>query len=152
MEMYHFVTNWFFQSPPEKVWDELSNFASWPSWWPAWKKLSAQGEETAISVGSCIDGELRGNLPYTLKFQLEITRLQNPSCIAFSSTGGLVGSGSMLFEPKNDGTAVTIHWDVGTSSAFFNLAAKLPAVRKMMEKNHNEVMQEGQRLFRQRLT
>ncbi len=31
MEMYHFVTNWFFQAPIKGVWEELMDLKSWPT-------------------------------------------------------------------------------------------------------------------------
>jgi len=36
--------------------------------------------------------------------------------------------------------AVTYYWDMVTTNPIFNLACKLPFVRKIMEKNLNEVM------------
>jgi hypothetical protein len=33
MEMYHFVTEWFFRVPIEKVWNEIDDWESWSTWW-----------------------------------------------------------------------------------------------------------------------
>jgi hypothetical protein len=79
-------------------------------------------------------------LPYTLHFKLEVTAFQPPNLMEFKSAGDLAATGKLVLEPRNNGTAATYYWDVGTTNPIFNLAGKLPFVRKMIEKNHNEVM------------
>ncbi len=33
MSQYSFVTQWSFQAPLEKVWNEISDMDRWPEWW-----------------------------------------------------------------------------------------------------------------------
>ncbi len=151
MEIYHLVTKWFFQAPMERVWEELMDVKSWPTWWPSWRKATYRGSEPKLQVGSLIDNEVRGNLPYSLFFTLEVTLLQPPQLWEMKSSGDLVGTGKFVLEPRDDGTAVTYYWDVGTSNPLFSLLGKLSFVRAMLEKNHGYVMDEGERGLKQRV-
>ena len=143
MEMYHFVTKWFFNAPIEKVWKEIEDVESWPTWWQDWRKTAIRGPESKAQLGSVVDCAVRGSLPYTLRFSMEITSLEPPTLSECESSGDLAGSGKWVLEAQNDGTAVTYYWDVGTTNPIFNILGKLSFVRAMMEKNHNEVMASG---------
>ena len=151
METYHFVTNWHFQAPIESVWEELVDVKSWPTWWPSWRKARVQGPESKSQLGSTVDNEVRGTLPYSLRFTTEAILLQPPQLLELKSSGDLVGNGKFVLERRDDGTAVTYNWDVGTSNLVFNLLGKLPFVRAMIEKNHDYVMDEGFRGLKQRV-
>lgn len=141
--MYHFVTEWSFHAPIEKIWKEIEDWESWPTWWQDWRKNAIRGPESMAQLGSVVDCALRGSLPYTLRFSVEITALEPPNLSEYDSSGDLAGSGKWVLEAQNDGTVVTCYWDVGTTNPVFNLLGKLPFVRAMMEKNHNEVMARG---------
>jgi carbon monoxide dehydrogenase subunit G len=140
MEMYHFLTKWFFNAPIEKLWKEIEDLDSWPTWSEGFKKVKIRGPELTAQLGTVADAEVKGSLPYTLHFKLEVTTIQPPTLMEFKSAGDLAGTGKWVLEPRDNGTAVTYFWDVGTTNPIFNLAGKLPFVRKMMEKNHDEVM------------
>ena len=140
MEMYHFITNWFFQTPIEGVWEELIELKSWPAWGQYFKRVSIRGRGPAEYIGSVAECEVRGTLPYTLRFSIEVTTFQPFTIIAFTSSGDLVGEGKWILESKAGGTAVTFYWDVGTTNPILNLLAKFPFIRAMMEKNHDDVM------------
>lgn len=151
MQMYHFVTNWFFDAPIERVWDEIVDVPSWPRWWPSYRKATPLSPDAALQVGSRADNEVRGKLPYSLRFTTEVTELEPPYRLALKSSGGLVGTGRFILEERDGGTAVTYYWDVGTANPALNLLARLPFVRAMMEENHDYVMDEGYAGLKQRL-
>ena len=151
MEMYHFVTNWFFQTPIESVWEELIDLKSWPAWWQDFKSVSIRDPEPMAHLCSVADCEVRGALPYTLRFSIQVTTFQPPTIMEFKSSGDLDGGGKWVLESQESGTAVTYYWDVGTTNLIFNLLAKLPFVRAMMEKNHDDVMANGYQALKSRL-
>jgi uncharacterized protein YndB with AHSA1/START domain len=151
MEIYHLITNWYFTAPIESVWEELIDAKSWPSWWPCWRKLKFHGSESKLRLGTIAYNEVKGQLPYSLRFSNEVTLIQEPYLIENKSSGDLVGKGKTVLEQRDDGTVVTIYWDVATSNPIFNLLGKLPFVRAMIEKNHDYVMDDGFRGLKQRL-
>jgi uncharacterized protein YndB with AHSA1/START domain len=150
MGLYHFVTNWFFHAPIERVWEEIVDTPSWPSWWPSWKKAASHGSALP-QLGAVVDHEVRGGLPYSLRFRTVVTVFQPPRRLDITSSGDLVGTGTFVLEPRDSGTAVTYYWDVGTSNPLLNLLGTLPFARAMMEKNHDFVMDEGYRGLKPRV-
>ena len=151
MEVYHFVTKWFFQAAPERVWEEAANMESYPSWWKDLRKAEIRGSEPALQSGSIVDCEVRGALPYSLRFTVEVTTYQPPDLMVIKSSGDLVGEGRWTLEARDDGTASTFYWDVGTTNRVLNLLGKLPFLRKMLEKNHDDVMAKGYEIVRARI-
>lgn len=151
METYHFVTNWHFHAPIERVWDEIVHVSAWPTWWPSWRKAQHRSGESKPQLGSIMDHEVKGTLPYSLRFTTEVVLFQPPQLMETKSSGELVGNGKFVLEQRDDGTAVTYYWDVATTNPVFNLLGKLSFVRAMIEKNHDYVMDEGYRALKQRV-
>lgn len=151
MQMYHFVTEWLFDFPIKAVWQELGDFRSFPEWWSDWKKLELRGDESEPQVGSIFDCEVKGSLPYTLRYSLEIMVSNPPYLNEHLASGGLVGSGKWVLTEQDGGTQVEHYWHVGTSNPVLNAFGTIPYVRKMMEKNHTEVMERGYQGLKARL-
>jgi uncharacterized protein YndB with AHSA1/START domain len=147
----HFVTNWFFRAPVERVWEEIVDIPSWPSWWASWRKAAFHGSASPLQLGSVIDHEVRGDLPYSLRFRTVVTRFEPPQLLEIESSGDMVGTGRLVLEPRDHGTAVTYNWDVGLSNPLLNLLGKLSFTRAMLEKNHDYVMDEGYRGLKKRV-
>ena len=72
MQVYHFVTNWFFDAPIEQVWNEIVDAQSWPHWWPSYRKVTPLTPGSTLQVGSRAASEVRGKLPYSLRFIVEV--------------------------------------------------------------------------------
>ena len=151
MQVYHFVTNWFFDAPIEQVWNEIVDAQSWPHWWPSYRKVTPLTPGSTLQVGSRAASEVRGKLPYSLRFTVEVTELEAPHLLALNSSGALVGKGRFVLEERDGGTALTYYWDVGTSNPLLNLLARLPFFRAMIEDNHDYIMDEGYAGLKQRL-
>ena len=151
MEPYHFVTKWFFLAPIERVWAEIVDIPSWPSWWAGWKKAAFHGSVPPLQLGSVIDHEVRGALPYCVCFRAVVTLFQPPHLLEITSSGDLVGTGRLELKPQDQGTAVTYSWDVGLPHPLLNLLGKLPFTRALLEKNHDSVMDEGYRGLKKRI-
>ena len=104
-----------------------------------------------MQLGTIAYNEVKGQLPYSLRFSNEVTLVQEPYLMENKSSGDLVGKGKTVLEQQDDGTVVTIYWDVATSNPVFNFLGRLPFVRAMIEKNHDYVMDDGFRGLKQRL-
>lgn len=151
METYHLVTNWHFNAPIERVWEDLVQVGEWPTWWSCWRKAQYRGGEAQSKVGSIIDNEVKGTLPYSLRFTTEVTLIQAPHLLETKSTGDTVGSGKIVLEEAEGGTDVTYYWDVATANPVFNVMGKFSFVRKMIEQNHEFVMEAGYRGLKSRV-
>lgn len=151
MEMYHFVTKWVFTTRIDRVWEEVKNLEAYPTWWSSLKRVKIKGAERELRLGSVVDCEVKGGLPYTLKFNIEVTRYEPPRIIEIRSSGGLVGKGKWVLELQDGKTVSTFNWDVGTTSWILNLIARFPLVKIMLKKNHDHVMSEGYNVFKSKL-
>lgn len=151
MKIFNFVTEWFFQAPIEKVWEQIADVKSYPTKWPTWKSAVLRGSECELQLGSVVDYVGRGPVPYSARFAFEITAFQPPTLMAYESSGDLVGQGRWVLQPHDSGTLVASYWDVGTSIVFFDFLARLPFVRPIMRKHHDYVMAQGYRGFKAEL-
>lgn len=151
MEKYYFFTNWFLLAPKEKVWEEITDVQSWPKWWHEFKKVTVSEPDSKLKVGSIADCEVKGGMPYTLHFKMTVIELQPPSLIQFNVQGDLEGDYRWVMEPQAGGTVVTAYWDCGTPKPIMNLLGKLPFVKGLMERNHENLMVSGYRVLKSRL-
>ena len=151
MHMYHFVTEWFFDAPVEEVWEVLSDFQSLPQWWPDYKKLEPQDPHRTAEVGAVYDVVVKGSLPYSLRFSLEITKLDPPFLNEHRAAGGLVGTGKWTLVPRDGGTEVKHFWDVGTTNPLLNFFARFSFAERMLAENHTAVMARGYEGLKARL-
>lgn len=151
METYHFVTKWFFQTPMERVWEEIIDVEAYPKWWVSFKKSKIRGTERKAQLGSVIDCEVKGSALYTMRFSLETTTFQPPKLMGLKSSGDLVGGGKWVLERQDNGTAVTFYWDVGVTNPIMNILGKLPFVKAWMQNNHDKVMANGYQVLKSKL-
>jgi uncharacterized protein YndB with AHSA1/START domain len=149
--MYHFVTNWFFNAPIERVWKEIEDPKTWSIWLQDFKKITPRPLESMQQVGNTVDVEYKGNLPYTFRFALEVTKAKPLALIELKATGDLIGTGKWVLESRNPGTAVTYYWDVGVTNPIFNLLIRLPFVKAITESNHNATMDRAFQALKSRL-
>ena len=151
MEMYHFVTKWFFQAPIERVWEEIIDVEAYPKWWTSFKKSKIRGTERKAQLGSVIDCEVKGSALYTMRISLETTTFQPPNLMGLKSAGDLVGGGKWVLERQDNGTATTFYWDVGVTNPIMNILGKVPFVKSWMENNHDKLMSNGYQILKTRL-
>lgn len=140
MVKYNFESKWHFKVPVERVQEELENLSNWSTWSTGIRSVKNRDKDIKLGKGSLVDIEVKGPLPFTLKFMLEVTEYRPPTSIAFISRGNLIGGGWLVLAPSNDGTNVTFHWHVAMQNPVFNFLAKLRPFKALMEKNHNWVM------------
>ncbi len=140
MAQYEFLTTWCLGAPIEAVFDVLNDSEGYPRWWKG-----VQGVEILEPGDHATGGELahftwRSVLPYSLGFDLRVTRVQRPHLIEARAFGELEGVGTWrLYEGQ--GTAVVYDWRVRTTKRWMNLFG--PIARPAFSWNHNVVMRQG---------
>lgn len=140
-EQYHFKTEWHFRAPLERVWTVVLDIENYPPWWKNFRRVRlVRGD--GKSVGSIIMCEVRGSLPYSLNYRLEVLEATRLTHILLRSTGDLVGTGRWEFsEPTPEESLAVYHWDVATTNPILNLVA--PLARGALARNHERVMANG---------
>ena len=140
-EQYHFVTRWRFHAALPTVWSVVLDIERYPGWWKNFRSVKlVRGD--GKSVGSVIDCEVRGSLPYSLKYSLEVIEAEQYRSILLRSSGDLVGTGRWVFsEPEPRVAAADYFWDVATTNRILNFVA--PFARRVLARNHEQVMANG---------
>jgi len=87
-------------------------------------------------------------LPYTVRFDIETTRVERPLLLEGRARGELEGTGRWRFA-ASDLTVVTYEWNVQTTRPWMNLLA--PVGRPVFVWSHNAVMRRGATCIARRL-
>ena len=148
-EAYHFLTDWRFRAPLKTVWSVVLDIERYPGWWKNFRRVRiVRGD--GKSVGSVIECTVRGSLPYSLTYALEVVEADEFRHIVLRSTGDLVGTGRWEFMEREPGVVNALyHWDVATTNPVLNLVA--PLARAALSRNHERVMANGYAALRPRI-
>jgi hypothetical protein len=106
---YHFITHWRVAGTVAEVSDILADAPGLARWWPSVYldvKVLAPGDGTG--VGKKVSLFTKGWLPYTLRWQFQVTRI-NPQGFELEATGDFVGRG--IWTLTQDGPDVLVEYD-----------------------------------------
>jgi uncharacterized protein YndB with AHSA1/START domain len=140
MASYSLLTTWILDAPCDTVWDAIYEIESWPGWWRGVKEVEKLEPGDDDGVGALYRHEWRSVIPYPVRFETRITRVERPHMIEGDAYGELAGTGRWRFFAGRE-TAVTYEWNVQTTRAWMNLVA--PVARPVFRWNHNAVMHNG---------
>ena len=151
MAMTHFslVTDWHFEAPIERVWDLIEKTEDWPLWWRAVKRVERIREGGSDGLGAVRRITWATALPYTLTFDVEITRVERPTCLEGRAFGELDGTGIWNLHDEPEGTHVRYCWRVEVTKPWMRRFA--PLLARVFEWNHHKVMAWGLEGARKRL-
>ena len=140
MASYSFLTTWIVDAPREEVWDAIYEIERWPSWWRGVRKVEKLEHGGDDGIGALYRHEWRSVVPYPVRFETRITRIELPHLIEADADGELAGTGRWRFFGGRE-TAVTYEWNVRTTRPWMNVLA--PVARPIFRWNHNVVMHQG---------
>jgi uncharacterized protein YndB with AHSA1/START domain len=141
MATYSFLTTWCVAAPIEPVWDLISSSERYPEWWKGVRKVSELEPGGVNGVGTLSRLEWRSKLPYSLEFDMRITRSEPPYLLEGHASGELEGVGVWRLFDSPLGTALVYSWDVSTTRRWMNRIA--PLARPAFAWNHDYVMRQG---------
>jgi hypothetical protein len=148
---YKFRNTASFKTTSEAIWHEIIDVLSYPLWWPNVKRAAILGGEQQLQTGSEIYYEIRGFLPYTLKYVVEVIEIQPYASISLNSYGDLVGRGRFRLKKKEDKIEATFHWNVSLGNLFLSFISLIPLFRNLLEKNHDYVMVNALNALKERI-
>lgn len=142
MAHYEFLTTWGIEAPIERVFDVLVASTRYPTWWKGVTSVEI------VAPGDGIQGEVdrftwRSVLPYSLAFDMQVTRVVRPFLIEGRASGELEGIGTWHLSEGRDATVVVYEWQVRTTRRWMNLLG--PLARPAFAWNHDLVMRQGGR-------
>ncbi len=147
---YAFVTRWSFEAPIDAVWNEIHHPLDWPKWWKGVLSVEQLAPGDADGLHSRYRFAMRSRLPYALRFDTEMTRVERPHVMQATSSGELVGTGLWTLTRSATGTDVRYDWNVEATKAWMRTFA--PVARPIFAWNHDVIMRWGFEGLRRRLT
>ncbi|MGI9100628.1 MAG: SRPBCC family protein [Solirubrobacteraceae bacterium] len=149
MAAYSFLTTWCVDAPIEPVWGLISESERYPEWWKSVRSVTELEPGGEHGVGALSRFEWRSKLPYSLEFDMRVTRSEPPHLLEGHASGELEGVGIWRLYGGAAGTAVVYSWDVSTTRRWMNRLA--PLARPAFAWNHDHVMRQGARGLATRL-
>ena len=146
---FELVSEWRFATPIERIWAELSTPDAWPSWWRAVKKVELIAEGDRDGVGAVRRFTWGTALPYTLSFDMTVTRVEPMAALEGRAKGELDGTGLWTLRRDGEGTYVRYDWQIDVTKPW--QVALAPVLRPMFAWNHNVVMGWGYEDLKTRL-
>ncbi|HEV2060654.1 MAG TPA: SRPBCC family protein [Solirubrobacteraceae bacterium] len=141
MAPYSFLTTWCVDAPIGDVWDVISASDRYPEWWKGVKKVVELEPGGEHGIGALSRLTWRSKLPYSLEFDMRVTRSQPPYLLEAHARGELVGVGVWRLYEGAAGTALVYSWEVCTSRGWMNRLAWVG--RAAFAWNHDYVMRQG---------
>jgi uncharacterized protein YndB with AHSA1/START domain len=138
---YRFVTDWRVEAPAERVWDAIHDSERWPEWWRGVLAVERLGSAARDDAGEARRYTFRGRLPYTLTFDMRVTRSEPHSLLEGRASGELEGTGTWTFSESPDGCDVRYVWDIRTTRPWMDLP--IPFARRIFTANHDVIMRWG---------
>jgi len=75
--IYHFTTQWHFAAPVDRTWFVVLDIERYPGWWKNFRRVKVVKGD-GRSVGSVVECVVRGSLPYSLTYALEVLEAERP--------------------------------------------------------------------------
>jgi mannose-6-phosphate isomerase-like protein (cupin superfamily)/uncharacterized protein YndB with AHSA1/START domain len=130
---YLFVDEWDVAAPPDEVFDALADARTYPLWWrPVYIDVEAHGEP---ALGKVSRQHFKGRLPYHLRTESTIVRLEPPRVIEGEVTGDLRGRGTWTLTETPGGTHVRFDWRVHADRRLLRVLT--PLLRPAFRWNHD---------------
>ncbi len=139
---YYFITKWRVKGSLEEVADILKDVESLVKWWPSvylGVKVLRQGNENG--VGTLVELDTKGWLPYTLKWNFCVTESDYPNRIALKASGDFEGKGVWTFEKDNEHVKITYDWKIQARKPLIRYFTWL--LKPVFSLNHRWAMAKG---------
>lgn len=129
---YAFLDEWDVQAPRDAVFDAIADARTYPEWWtPVYISVDSDGPP---EVGCVSRMHFKGRLPYRLKIESTLVRLERPQVIETAVVGDLRGRGLWTLTERDGGTHVRFDWTVFADRPL--LRRLTPVLRPLFRSNH----------------
>jgi uncharacterized protein YndB with AHSA1/START domain len=139
---YEFVTIWRFDAPIEQIWEVIKDSEKWSEWWKGVLRIEQIKSGNENGIGSIHRSTWKSALPYKLKFDTELIKLEHLKTIEARAFGELEGVGLWTFTPISENeTNVRYDWKVKTTKPWMNIFS--PIAKPFFKWNHDVIMTWG---------
>lgn len=138
---FQLVSFWHLDAPVEQVWRVLSDAERWPDWWPCVEAVEQIDPGEPTGEHSVWRYTWKTMLPYKLRFELCVTRIEAPLLLEADVAGDVAGRGVCRLSRKDRRTIVRYEWNVRACRSWMKWLA--PLARPVFMWNHRMVMKQG---------
>lgn len=140
---YHFVSRWRVDGTCGEVADILGDPVALARWWPAvYLDVQELAPPGPGGVGRRARLHTKGWLPYTLKWDLEVTESRYPHGFTIVATGDFDGRGIWTFAQDGSFVDITYDWRLRAEKPLLRNLSFL--LRPIFEANHRWAMAQGE--------
>jgi hypothetical protein len=139
---YQFFTHWQVSGRPEEVYDIILDASLLPAWWPSVylkAQILAPGEPDG--VGRRVSLHTKGFLPYTLRWDFEVTEAERPSHLVLEARGDFVGRGVWALSGRAEVVDIRFDWRISAEKPL--LRALSGVFKPIFTANHEWAMARG---------
>ena len=144
MRPFTFDRTWHFDVSPDHLWEVLSRTDDFPRWWSWLDPFEADG----LHQGADARFEVKGPLPYVLRFRLHLDEVVDGERVVTTVAGDLSGPARLELSPDGAGTAARLVWSLEVRRPGLRQAAVV--ARPLMVWGHDRVVDLGVRQFEAR--
>lgn len=133
------MTRWQIKGSIHDAYELLSNPARYPTWWKGVPLSAQELDEEKEGGPKPLRLEMRGWLPYTLRWELINPQFDRPHQIISDSRGDFVGRGVWTLKQDGPYVLISFEWRVSVQKPFLRYFSFL--LRPLFIWNHNWVME-----------
>jgi len=147
---YEFVTHWRVTSTTVEVYDVLIQGTEYSRWWP---QVYLEVVETEAGgqhgIGKAGTLHTRGWLPYTLRWDSQVTEVRHPDGFTLTARGDFVGQGVWEFRQEGPEVAIRFDWRLRAEKRLLRWLSLL--LKPVFRANHHWAMARGEEALRAEL-
>jgi len=134
---FRFDRTWVFGVAPAELFATVSRTECFTDWWSWLRRCDVDG----IRAGAGATCVIRAPLPYSLRFDVRIDRVEPDALIATSVRGDLQGPARLEISPDDAGCVARLTWSLELRDPVLRRVAVL--TRPAMEWAHDRVVAVG---------
>lgn len=136
-------------TPVHLLWDVVNEPENWASIFYGLSVDQRHRTFSGLAEDSRYSFTVKGNLPYSLKFQVRVLKLVEERLVQVKIVGDLKGSGRVETVCEGEKTKITFNMSVVPVKCWMRLTA--PAARHLFIKNHNRIVNKSYDSLRARV-
>jgi hypothetical protein len=137
-----------FPAPVEQVWTTIGRFHRYPSWWSWLHDFDVDGN--ALAPGTILHGVVAPPLPYRMRLDVVLDRLEPERYINALVHGDLEGIARITFDRDGNKTRVSARWTIEMMQQPMRLAARI--AHPLLRWGHDRVVDATVDGFRRHLS
>jgi hypothetical protein len=149
---FHFDRSWTFAVPADDLFGVLDRTQDFRRWW-TWLRhfhtsspSSSPSGPPSLSAGVFANCVIQGPVPYALRLQVDIERVDRPTLVETYVRGDLDGPARLEVQPTSSGSTARLSWELELEDTTLRRINRV--ARPLMEWAHDRVVGMGVEQFR----